>query len=906
MKAYILSAVLIAVPLPLSAGPKEDYTIDRRQVYEFTQKPAITKQGDRVIIRFASKDFCDATVVIENEDGTIIRHLASGVLGSNAPKPFQKNSLKQTVVWEGKNDLGRYVDVLKDVRVRVSLGLKPRFERTLFWHPKKRVALGMVPRAAAQPEGVYVYEGGGVETVRLFDHKGRYIRTVCPFPAGDAEKIKGLGWYTFPDGHKAPRHTGYWKSSYMVGGGGDTRSGWGSSAKAFTVWNGSIASVRTHLCRLGVGDALDDYKIYGPNLKLPGYPHSLALSPERKWLYITGLYQSGRIMGGNATTVRWWWGVYRMEFNSGKRPSLWIGDGRRGKSDTRFDYPTSVCVDRKGRVYVSDHFNDRVQIYSPDVALVKSLPVHAPAKLAIHHKTQELYVFSWNMGMTNRKVDFPKRRVSPKLSVFDPFKTDKAKLSIALPMEGGHYYSGCPGTPTDAMRLRAELDSYADPPMLWMAVGNPSQFKSGYQKNLQLSLFRLDNGRLTAVEHWNDLVEKALKEWEPIKYKRRRMYVDHRTGSLYVAGRGGRGGSKIFSRLVRIRPDSGEIKLINLPIAAEDAAIDNSGHIYLRCNKLIGRFDLTTMREVPFDYGEERLARWYNGAGPQKKLISALILPGTTPGWWHESGMGVNARGELVVSTANEPKRNPAFTGFKPIIYPGRMRYQDIHIWDKHGNMTAADQAKGSTDGHGTLIDNRGDVYFLSSSHRVYNGTQDFFPLTGCIIKFKRNRGRFLAKQAGVVPLSKGISVDGLPQINNGTRHRFYIKDAEWIFPGVGFCKPIAPCQCWNCRFAIDYFGRVFAPETVRNQVAVLDTSGNLITHIGTYGNADDGRPLVEDMRYRTRPPRSIGGDEVALSYANYVATHSDRRLFIADGANDRILSVKLDYHRNEYVALGR
>jgi hypothetical protein len=148
--------------------------------------------------------------------------------------------------------------------------------------------------------------------------------------------------------------------------------------------------------------------------------------------------------------------------------------------------------------------------------------------------------------------------------------------------------------------------------------------------------------------------------------------------------------------------------------------------------------------------------------------------------------------------------------------------------------------------------------------------------------------------------------VDGLPQINNGTRHRFYIKNAEWIFPGVGFCKPIAPCQCWNCRFAIDYFGRVFAPETVRNQVAVLDTNGNLILHVGTYGNSDDGMPLVKDMRYRTRPPRSIGGDEVALCYANYVATHSDRRLFIADGANDRILSVKLDYHCSEYVTLGK
>ena len=49
---------------------------------------------------------------------------------------------------------------------------------------------------------------------------------------------------------------------------------------------------------------------------------------------------------------------------------------------------------------------------------------------------------------------------------------------------------------------------------------------------------------------------------------------------------------------------------------------------------------------------------------------------------------------------------------------------------------------------------------------------------------------------------------------------------------------------------------------------------------------------------------RSIGGDEVALVYAPYVATDTDRRLFIADAGNARIVSVRLDYHATERVAL--
>jgi len=50
--------------------------------------------------------------------------------------------------------------------------------------------------------------------------------------------------------------------------------------------------------------------------------------------------------------------------------------------------------------------------------------------------------------------------------------------------------------------------------------------------------------------------------------------------------------------------------------------------------------------------------------------------------------------------------------------------------------------------------------------------------------------------------------------------------------------------------------------------------------------------------------PRSIGGDEVALFYACYVATHTDRRLFIADAGNARLLSVKLGYNAEEKIAL--
>jgi len=108
--------------------------------------------------------------------------------------------------------------------------------------------------------------------------------------------------------------------------------------------------------------------------------------------------------------------------------------------------------------------------------------------------------------------------------------------------------------------------------------------------------------------------------------------------------------------------------------------------------------------------------------------------------------------------------------------------------------------------------------------------------------------------------------------------------------------------SCWNARPALDLFARSFATELGRCRVAILDTNGNLIMRIGKYGSVDDGLPLITDGG--PEKPRSIGGNEVALAKPAYLATHTDRRLFIADYGNYRILSVNLGYHAEETLPM--
>jgi hypothetical protein len=102
--------------------------VAREDIFEFTEKPKVTKEGEKWVITFASKAKCDATVSVLGPDGKVVCHLASGVLGKNAPYPFQQNSLAQKIEWDGKNDQGKPAPA--GCKVRVALGLKASFAWT--------------------------------------------------------------------------------------------------------------------------------------------------------------------------------------------------------------------------------------------------------------------------------------------------------------------------------------------------------------------------------------------------------------------------------------------------------------------------------------------------------------------------------------------------------------------------------------------------------------------------------------------------------------------------------------------------------------------------------------------------------------------------------------------------------
>lgn len=190
-------------PKPANINPYNGIQ-DRQEVYEFTTSPAVKKEAGKWVITFASKAYCDATVAILDKEGRILRHLASGVLGKNAPYPFQQNLLSQRVEWDGEDDMGRQVpaEVLKDCKVKVGLGLQAQFERNLLGSVYDMAARLTEYWTSTDADGnFYVISAAPKEAVtqgRIFNKDGEYVRTFFPPPASDLEKYfdlmhRGLG-----------------------------------------------------------------------------------------------------------------------------------------------------------------------------------------------------------------------------------------------------------------------------------------------------------------------------------------------------------------------------------------------------------------------------------------------------------------------------------------------------------------------------------------------------------------------------------------------------------------------------------------------------------------------------------------------------------------------------------------
>ncbi|MCG3180237.1 MAG: hypothetical protein BIFFINMI_02595 [Phycisphaerae bacterium] len=964
------------------AGDADEFRVKREAVYEFESKPAVTRSKDassdpprdRYTIRFASKGLCDVTVAVEDANGRILRHLASGVLGPNAPAPLTRDSRSQTLLWDGKDDQGHYVDDRQGLSIRVSLGLEARFERTLFWEPKKRESVE-AQLFCPTPEGVYVYDGGeGWDFVYLYDHEGNYLRMVYPFPADKVAQVKGLAWHTFAgDGAKLPIKTNFLQNSFLtcgtnawlfqtfksdtdcyrsvIGAGGNAHYGQHSRGlTAMAARAGRIALADVLVNRLGTDGSSSGMEFQGPKVSFSivsrgnlergsvfeAEPHAAALSPDGKTLYLTGyVYPHLGHASADIVTNDFFdaiHGVFKVDMDgpAGGKMQLFAGTERPaddGTDNAHFRVPAAVAVDSQGRVYVADYMNDRVQAFDAAGKHLRTIKARRPARIVLDEKNDRLYVFSFLvhnpfMAKSEESVPATLTRMGPlsgEVKEIDRFSLP----TVAYVSKMGHFYRG------QSFQLNATVDLNGDEPVVWLseAFQREDVLSVKHMVSQNIRLYAIREGKLALVRDFEADARKSIRRPRRPRSGRQRLYLNPANGKVYV-GEGDSFTHKAFKQFVELDPASGKVRLVDLPFDAEDACFDGAGLLYLRSVGVVARYQMPDgaggdFREVPWDYGEERAKVYTSSSSDRReaKVISGLALPAN--GGWHHGGMYVSPDGSLAVTclfVTSLVKRTDIQTvvdgglPFTPRIFPGRIVDGRgggvfIHVWDKHGQLLHEDVVPGLADNtYGIGLDRDDNLYALAAATRIVDGKLYYNDMSGTLMKFPcapRTPNRVVSA-SDKAPVRLGD--DSVPKrpadIQNATQGKAWVNGAEWMYGGVGWGgKNLGiGCACWNDRFTLDYFARSFAPEMDRYSVAVLDSAGNLIMRIGRYGNVDDGKPL--DPAGGPPATRPIGGDEVALVHGAYLATDTDRRLFIADPSNERILSVRLAYRTSESVGL--
>ena len=121
-----------------------------------------------------------------------------------------------------------------------------------------------------------------------------------------------------------------------------------------------------------------------------------------------------------------------------------------------------------------------------------------------------------------------------------------------------------------------------------------------------------------------------------------------------------------------------------------------------------------------------------------------------------------------------------------------------------------------------------------------------------------------------------------------------WVEGAEWMYAGA---SPIVPtgCCCGKMRSHLDWYKRTYVPEGYRHSFAVLDTNGNLILHVGRYGNFDSA-PGGKDG---CKP----GSTDIGITNLHYISG-TDNYLAFED-SGERLVVLRLDYRAEETAAVG-
>ncbi len=867
-----------------------------RRKAKFASKPTVKEVKGKWVVEFAVKEPTDATVWISDAAGKMVRHIASGMLGENPPEPFHKGTLKQKLIWDGNDDDGKRVSPGK-YSVHVALGLEAKFDRII---PIQKNTERIIKGLAVDKRGnLYVYNGidfqnrswKGPVYIDVYDRSGKYLRQIMPFPSNlPLDKVKGAGvvklasdkWIPavyhcisrnlYPEmmAWKGPVHMVHRSDGHLVFAnrvrtdthGGLRATGWGR-----------------RIMVLGTDGSAED-GFLGPMISRQQTRGNvyIALSPDEKHVYATGLRGLFRCHSSNASKIPTWDEmlespphnvVYRLtwdaaDFINSRDPyrKPFIGElMKAGKGEHLLDDPRGIAVDRAGNIYVSDCGNDRIAVFNEKGKLLYEIPVPGPAQIEIDRKREKIYV----MSMTEKTC---------RLLKFSDLKSGKIEAEMDLPFA----YIGKPiGTPKST-RLASVfcVDTRARRPIIWISKGTERSriIGSGGVIRIREVLQIIDRG-----DRFEDkgvvirLHDPSLAQRDFYDPGGHISYLDPDREELYIGQRtiiDGRTGKYLrHAKTPRFR-------------CAGETVIGKDGKYYVMGNIMWGthakegiyRFNLDGT-PAPFPKtGSNFINKFWGGHGNSNRGLAAA--PDGTIYIPHTHGSYDNKE-NLVISQIN-PEGDV-------------LRYKFIDIGHPNPGPQGPSGACVKVDRKGYVYvgaavkprDQASVKYFQGRiSKKLRSYPKPWFMYRqgyGSVVKFKPSGGSIKADKDGDIA---GTLYSGIKRCKG--------KGVVWLYPLYPMPNAdvqASVCNCWSPRFDLDRFDRLFVPDAARFSVSVIDSNANTILRIGSYGNKDCKGPGS------LRPKPDIG-----LAWP-LVVWASDEACYIIDAVNDRVVRAALGYRKH-------
>jgi len=881
--AVAVSTGMGRTPAPLAAMPevKENpisKPSDREEVFEFAQKPSVKKAGGKVVISFATRGKCDATVAIVDGKGRVVRHLASGVLGSNAPWPFKQNSLSQSIEWDGTDDQGKKAPA--GCKARVSLGLKASYGTTLAFNPYDVLPAGV----ACDREGnAYVIDVRRLEpgpVIRVYSREGKYLRTINPPPAGLTPKdyattFDVIGLTGQPFYIKKPMPHGYMYRALRG-------MGMVVSSEGSLVWAAPGNRIKKHLRIMqtnGSGGRVGSQ--LGPWQMITGRAF-LAFTKDESKLYVGGTRGGmGKYHGPFHCVLRF--GLddpAPKEWNGhgwGPKVPVFVGElDKSGADNAHLNDPHGVATDKDGNVYVCDYGNNRVQVFDSNAKHLRTIRIDRPDQIAVHRKTGDVYV------------------LVPRFSKSDPkgFKALPKSKVVKFSPDGKHLatfefpgaYNGNAGWITSMA-----LDDSAERGLVWL--GSPTGLNTWNGKGLwrvadKGNAFENlgDVARYDPWDPWRDSTSQYItvdreNRWLYMKNVRLPGYANCLARFDTATGKRDEQWSvtgKFDERHGRRRPSG------KLPNGVDEQLVGPDGLLYIRGGvpstkgdpEYVWRVDPETGKEVPFPAAQGGRIQFKGWHSPK----------------FHRDGLTVAPNGDIYVVQ----HINVKLAGFKPEPWRAARGFTPLllHHYGADGALKRKDILPGIPAGPGGVrVDRAGNIYMAHNMRPADRPYPELLWNLGAEAPKDLARRFFVGTLCKFGP--KGGKIESfLKEGPWGTRPGRRRKATGLKASYVGLGPFGGGCVCPTCRADLDGFDRAYAPIKDLSCVMVLDSNFNRVARIGNYGGPDCQGPESEYPE-----------PEIGFAGPSYLAV-SDKSLYAVDHANRRVVRVDLGYEAEETVSL--